>query len=188
MDGRSTEICDVLFGLGVDSQNRLDVMLNMLPYEPDQIFWSVFAEGWSACDDTWDMKGRLLGELRRRNKNGSPWRKDWFDSLPDEFKIYRGGNLERSRGLSWTINPDVAASFAQGHRGTRVPDPVIASATIKKKSRAILFATNDRDEQELLVDCGRLKNVLLTPAADLATFTKYGRLIMELGRQIELAG
>src|SRR5690606_1564691 len=102
MNHRANEISDRLFGIGVNSNNRLERMLNLLADEPDDVFWSVFGESWSACDNTWDLKGRVLGELRRRNKNGSPWRDNWFASLPEQMTAYRGGTLWRASGLSWT--------------------------------------------------------------------------------------
>ena len=180
MHYRAKKIRKRLFGIGVQSTNRLEEMLGLLAHEPDDVFWSVFNYCWSSCEDTWDLRGRVLGELRRRNRNGSPWREGWFASLPEQFPIYRGGSLWRANGLSWTFDPDVAASFARGHRGMAITDPVIASVTIKKSSRAILFATNNDNEMELLIDYGRFppRKLTLAPVTELTTFTDDGHWVI----------
>ena len=52
------------------------------------------------------------------------------------------------------MDSTVAEGFAHGHRGIRVPDPVIASAWVPKASIFALFS--DRSESEALVDPARV--------------------------------
>ena len=54
----------------------------------------------------------------------------------------------RRRDLVVTTDVHVAEGFARGHRGIRVPDPVVATGTIAKS--AVFLATNDRGESEVL--------------------------------------
>jgi hypothetical protein len=72
----------------------------------------------------------------------------WFAALPSVLMIYRGCGVDRMLGASWTLDRATAVGFARGHRGIRVRDPVLATARISK--RAVLFATNDREEFEVL--------------------------------------
>ena len=73
---------------------------------------------------------------------------------PDDFTVYRGCSLERVYGLSWTLSPNVAKGFAQGHRFIPVPEPTIASARV---SRNDVFAVIvDRKEDEIILDPAKL--------------------------------
>jgi hypothetical protein len=63
------------------------------------------------------------------------------------------------RGFAWTTDRAVAEGFAGGHRGIRVPDPVIISAVIRKEH--VFFATNDRSEHEVIVNPRRLRQLMI---------------------------
>jgi hypothetical protein len=58
---------------------------------------------------------------------------------------------------------NVAEAFATGHRGIRVPEPVVASAIIPKEH--IFFATVDREEKEIVLNPRRLRKTLVEPFA-----------------------
>ena len=51
----------------------------------------------------------LAGAVCRQNE------KTFYDELPDLITAYRGCSTWRKRGLSWTTDRRVAASFAKGH-------------------------------------------------------------------------
>lgn len=57
-------------------------------------------------------------------------------------------------GLSCTTDRAVEQSFAHGHRGMRVPDAVVATASISKDRIFTVFV--DRQESEALVDPAHL--------------------------------
>lgn len=69
--------------------------------------------------------------------------------------VYRGCSRERVRGLSWTLDEKVAQSFARGHRGIPVPDPVVVCGEIGRKHVFGVF--NDRDESEIVLDPNRVR-------------------------------
>lgn len=160
------KIIGSLYGIGVDSGNRLGVMLAMLEDATDDVFWPVFSRAWSTCDDTWYARDHLLKMLRRRNRNGSPWKSGWFDDLPDELTVFRGCSSPRIRGLSCSLNRNVAAAFARGHRNIRVSAPVIASVRLCKEDGVVLFATDDREERELLLDYDKLCEPVVETAGE----------------------
>jgi len=83
----------------------------------------------------------------------------FYDSLPDEVAVYRGCSRPRMSAISWTTDRQVADIFARGHRGIRVPDPVIASAVIPKS--AIFTVVTSRNESEVIVDPRRLRKLAL---------------------------
>jgi hypothetical protein len=135
--------------------NRIAALLALIKSEPAAVFWPAFISNWTDCDK--GSTNRLLLKVLRRAGPCHPsyYRKydlhdrgKFFRSLPDPISVYRGASRERIAGLSWTTSPIVAWRFARGHRGIRVPDPVIATGTISKSD--VLWATDCRNEREIL--------------------------------------
>lgn len=150
----------VYFGIGVSTTNRLGVLLDMTAGLPPELFWPVFLDCWSDCDDTaWEHQ-RLLRRLRQQG-TGVPHLsaadRAFYDTLPSEVTVYRGCSRPRVRRVSWTTERPVAESFARGHRNVAVPDAVVATAVVP---RAALFGVSvDRNEHEVLVDPDTLRKV-----------------------------
>jgi hypothetical protein len=142
-----------LWGPGISSCNRLELMLEEVDALPSELFWRVFREVWPTCDNTWEHRDALLDLLRFHQPNefqidaGS---RAFYEGLPDVIDAYRGCSRSRLYGLSWSTDRAVAASFANGHRAIPVPDPIVAHITIAKP--AILAVFTDRGESEILVD------------------------------------
>ena len=84
----------------------------------------------------------------------------FYQSLPQSVEIHRGCSIERKRGLSWTTDPKVAADFATGHRGIRVPNAVIARTIIPKDQ--ILSVITDRQECEVIIDYRCLGDITMS--------------------------
>ncbi len=157
------QIKKLLFGLGIDSTNRLPAMLNLLDdysSEPE-VVWPVFHEVWNCCEPTWEHCDKLLEFLEKTEysydgKNGCPRDylssadKEEFKTLPENIQIYRGCSLSKVYGFSWTTNRKIAEGFAKGYRSISVPDPVIASLLIPK-SEVIGFYTS-RKESEVFIN------------------------------------
>jgi hypothetical protein len=74
------------------------------------------------------------------------------------LQVFRGCSRARVCGIAWTMERTIAEGFARGHRGIRVPDPVVASALIPKD--AIFFATDDRNENEIVLNPRRLRGLI----------------------------
>lgn len=133
---------------------RIAALLSLIKSEPAAVFWPAFIDNWSDCDK--GSTNQLLLSVLWRVGPCPPsyyqkydWdRGEFFRSLPDEVTVYRGASRERIAGLSWTTNPVVAWLFARGPRGSRVPDPVVATGTVDKAN--ILWATDRRNEREIL--------------------------------------
>lgn len=143
-----------LWGIGVETTNRAELMLYLTWLTDDEVFWRVFHGYWSDCDDTWDLREYLLDALTNTLSPASEYWSDdqhrFFDDLPDMVTLYRGCSLDRIHGISWTTDRRVAEGFARGHRGIRVPNAVIAKTCIRKGD--IITVITDRKESEVIID------------------------------------
>ena len=94
------------------------------------------------------------------NMTAAPGDKALFDTLPDEVTIYRGTSgisVGKARyGMSWTTDLGCAMWFAT-RWGEDTRDPVCLKGAIQKDS--ILAAFNSRNEKEIVVPSGRVRQV-----------------------------
>jgi hypothetical protein len=115
-------------------------------------FWRVVALEWSSFDRIDHYKFGILFSRYRPHWTTDVWAPDdftFYASLPERLKVYRGQSADWEVGLSFTIDPTVAKSFAHGHRGIRLPNPVVLEVEINKAD--IAFATNEREESEVVL-------------------------------------
>jgi hypothetical protein len=134
-----------------NSEERLAKMLTTLSSVSAPAFWPSFGMVWSVCDDTWSHRKKLLNLLHRH------WSRSPARGVGDQSKsirVYRGCSRRRVRGVSWTTDAHVAAMFARGHRGIRVPNAVVASASVPRI--AVFHYEDSREESEVLLDPDRL--------------------------------
>ena len=111
------------------------------------LFWSIMQQEWDGFDRIdYQAFERLFQRFR-------PWwrapENSFYSSLPDQIQIYRGTDADQPVGLSWTLEPSVAQSFAQGHRGLANKRPTILRATISITDVAL--AINGRNESEIVL-------------------------------------
>lgn len=72
-----------------------------------------------------------------------------FDAMPDEFTVYRGCTERNAGGMSWTLNREKAEWFA--NRLLQPGDKCkVLDAKVKKEH--VLFYTNARGEQEIVLE------------------------------------
>lgn len=147
-----------------DSATRVAAMIRALSTVSRPVFWKVFLSVWNVCDDTWSHRAEIL-KLLRLHAPCRPFMGEedaaFFDSLPAVVTIFRGTTRVRVRGLSWTTEPRIAFDFAGGHRGIRLPEPVIAEARIARE--AVLAVATERQESELLIDPKALRSLTIIP-------------------------
>ena len=147
---------DCLYGVGVNSRNRLDVLIELMRKHNPETAMEIFYHGWADCDDTGWYQNELLmilSEARWWVDFRDFMTKedlDWYDRLDDEITIYRGSPRNNTLGVSWTTSLRIARQSAKGYRSTTVSDPVITMSKVLKTN--VLMATNTRDESEILVD------------------------------------
>jgi hypothetical protein len=133
------------------SHNRLDGFFSLVAASGGRFGWDLFVQIWPDCDASWlhqEAIKKLARSQSRRIEAMSESNQAFFASLPDEFAIYRGCSKSRIGGLSWSTDRDVATTFANGHRGIIVNNPVIGSAKIRKAD--VLAVFTERKESEVL--------------------------------------
>src|SRR5665811_1607945 len=110
----------IVSGPGVQSSNRLEVMLALLIPEPSTVFWPLFHRTWSQCDGTWHLRDQLVADLRRHNRQrmGTSFLDadglKWLRSLTDPIPVFRGCSANRVEGVSWSTDRSIAEGFARG--------------------------------------------------------------------------
>jgi len=101
-----------------------------IPHRDYALCFRAFWIGWSAdC---------MRPEARR-----------FYDSLPPMITLYRGGDRQSGKGLSWTLDMETAKGFARGHRNLFNPNPTIFTARVRKSS--VAFVCVDRQESECVL-------------------------------------
>lgn len=115
-------------------------------------WWRLVMAEWSSLDAI--PHAAFAAAFRRRR---AAWTPDamapadraMFDALPPLVTIYRGQSDARPLGVAWTLRRDVAAGFAAGHRGIRVPLPVVVAARVRRC--AVAFCSAERREAEAVL-------------------------------------
>jgi hypothetical protein len=139
-------------------------------------FWKKFGPrtrtaitiAWSQCDATWQHRTRLLQAMNAAKPALAFLelsQRQFFYTLPSQVPVFCGCSASRVPAIAWTTSRAVAEGFARGHRGTPVPEPVVASAIISKEH--IFFVTDERAEKEIVLNPRRLREILVEPFAAL---------------------
>lgn len=151
------KITKKLCGPGVNSTNRLSAILALTAFEEPKVFWQVFHENWSGCDNTWVLQDEILDALEWFGLDGVDMTDEQLAFLSglatdrySRITVYRGCSRERIRGLSWTTNAKIAQEFARGHRGIGVPDPVVVKAKVRKSN--VITVISNREEEEVILN------------------------------------
>jgi len=69
-------------------------------------------------------------------------------NLPKRLTVYRGQSADQPKGLSWTLNREVAEGFARGHRFMN-PNPVVLQLQVTRDQVAMYLT--DRDEETVVL-------------------------------------
>jgi len=148
--------------IGLFSSEKVAQQILMLTRNKSAlVFWSVFAVEWSGCDDAYDFNSDFVERFKRNGPCPSQLRSGFWNSLDDQLVVYRGTSRSRVDGIAWSVDRTVADKFAKGMRGIAVPDPVIATGVVAKAD--IYFATDDREEAEVLCRPKNIRCAPLTP-------------------------
>lgn len=128
----------------------------------------LFHSVWSDCDNTAGC-AKLLEWILRAYAETAVGLLDTdaraaFEALSRQVTVFRGCDRKRVHGFAWTLDRNVAAGFARGHRGIRNPDPVIATATVAKEHVFGLYL--DRKEAEVLTAHAMVHTVHAWPSFD----------------------
>jgi len=169
----SQEAADAFMLRFSESQQRPHDLLLFLPHVHPNPFsldaWKWIAVEWPGFDRIPHARYQRVFRYRKLGWSPDcmcPESRAVYDALPNTFTAYRGQDAASPIGLSWTLERDVAAGFARGHRGLNNPNPVILRRKFRKISVAMILV--DRQEHEV---------VLFKPPHDLSV----DRLPLEAG-------
>jgi hypothetical protein len=147
------------------SDCRLIRVIRLIEFTPPKIFWPALMDAWCMSDATWNYRARVLWNMKNARKPAlayfSPEQRQFFETLSPLVLVFRGCSRVRVCGIAWTVDREIAEGFARGHRGIKVPEPVIASALVPKEH--IFFVTDDRQEKEIVLNPRRLRRVVKEP-------------------------
>jgi hypothetical protein len=150
--------------LAEGSHNRAEALLDRIQHAPPEIFWPTFIDDWAFTEVAWNYRSAFLPLMRvykpSLRKYLPPEIREATDALPDLVTVYRGCAREHVRGIAWTTSPKVAEFFAVTNRWAGLaPDRVIASAIIPREH--VFYATDERNEAEVILDPKRLRRIVI---------------------------
>jgi hypothetical protein len=125
----------------------------------------LFLEWGNVCDAPWAQRSHFAEMLREACSQTSlaalldEPELEFYRSLPDDVIIWRGCELGRERGLSWTTQWRLAEKFSRGVR-CRNARPTLVEAVISKRHVLAVFVS--RNEFEIVVDPRRLRKIKAT--------------------------
>ena len=126
--------------------------------ENPDLFWPILIDLWDGYD--WTAAHGLfwqncLVNLMDAHKpcSGHAYLTDasggFYADLPDVVTVYRGCARQHVNGIAWTTDIATAGFFA-ARGNTAADDPVIATGTILKSDPKFYFASQERDEFEIV--------------------------------------
>lgn len=135
---------------------RLTFLRHIEMYLSEKDFSELLADAWVSSENpNQDVNvniATLTKWFKRANKRLLMVEEDYevYNNLEPEIKVYRGVAVGRNpKGLSWTMNYDKAAWFANRFN-TSDKKGYIQEATIKKEN--VLAYFNTRDEEEIVAN------------------------------------
>ncbi|MBP5057590.1 hypothetical protein [Pseudomonas chlororaphis] len=105
------------YSIGVDSMNRMQVVLGAYDSMTVNDWLTLLGETWSSCDRIGDHRDKLAGYLRDCERGEldlmmGRWELKVHRALPEVIQVWRGCYEFNSNGLSWSLSRDIAARFA----------------------------------------------------------------------------
>lgn len=134
-----------------NSYERLPIL--MAQKRHDETWFKTLGFEWSASDNQW----RFAEQLKRVFKKSSRKLLDLMmtgdelealDKLPEAVMVFRGQDVNRPFGLSWSLDQEVAKQFPFYAR-YKCANPALLVAVIPKER--IVALKLDRDEQEAII-------------------------------------
>lgn len=135
-----------------NSYTRLGVVMGLRAHMSGAEWWRLLGTSWACCDNIASFRAELARELRRASEvelmtmMTDDAREAW-SRLPDQFTVYRGCYVNNRKGLSWSLDREIAAAFPLLHRYRQPTEPLLLTATARKRSCVLML---ERNEQEAI--------------------------------------
>jgi hypothetical protein len=153
------EIDNLIFGIGVNSYNRFQTFLGIIPKLTGENYWYALRNSYDCSDNLFEVsglvKGCFLKDEPQRECLMLPDEVEYLNTLPEIITIYRGMTEnefnQKSFGISWTLKKEVAEFFAntyQRNLATNHLKKKVHEMTIDKSEVIAYF--NERNEFEII--------------------------------------
>jgi hypothetical protein len=151
-------LCNSGAWFDVQDRSRLRFIMNLALRDelPPEKWWSLLGSEWWSCDNIGQYEGWLKRRFREnpilRLKMMNRRDRAVYDSLPRNLTVYRGCFPQHRRGMSWSLERKIAATFPAAT--IRVPSErllslmIVCRMTIPKTECVYL---GDRHEQEIVL-------------------------------------
>ena len=73
--------------------------------------------------------------------------RELYQTLPEQFEIFRGCGPDNMEGACWSLDPDVASRFPTLHRYQQT-EPLLVTAIVQREQ--VLAVKLDRQEAEII--------------------------------------
>jgi len=144
-----------IFGVGVDSYNRMDWVRGLFRrYKRRRIdCFKALGAAWTCCDNIATHRDALREILANASQDEldammCEREREALADLPAEITIYRGCYMRARDGLSWTLNEQVARKHPFLNRYVRPGRPALLLKARVTKERCVLKL--DRGEDEII--------------------------------------
>lgn len=153
------EIDNKLLGFGVNSFNRFETFINLIPQLSGKSYWYALRNSYENSDNLYKyrkmVKNCFLKNEPQKEYLMSPEENEYLNSLPEQITIYRGMTEKELRskdfGCSWSLKKERAEFFAYTYLrnfDTRHLSKTVHEMTINKSDVVAFF--NERDEFEII--------------------------------------
>ena len=155
----SKQIDRILFGIGINSWNRFQTFLDLVPIIRGKTYWYALRTAYESSDNLYllrdDVKASFLRNEPEREFLMTPKEIEFLKKLPERISIYRGMTeaelKHNSFGCSWTLKKEVAEFFAftnSRNLATSNLKKTVHELTIDKNEVIAFF--NGRKEFEII--------------------------------------
>jgi hypothetical protein len=151
------------FGPGVDSFNRIEVVLRNRSVMPALDWFQQLGEAWPSCDGLWRYKVLLRAVLsgaapEELGAMMTPEELSARAALPERVEVWRGCYSINRTGLSWTLGQEVAAKIVTLNRYRWSGIPILRRGTVRRDKLVLKL-----DRQEYEVISPNVRNIIELP-------------------------
>lgn len=153
--------CDLMrLLMFMNKSYRLYFICIIREYLDEVSFCKLLSDNWKACEFPFNIKDLMYDAFTSVNNRllMSESELKVYDGLDEKVVIFRGvsnKDEEYARGLSWTINPQVAKWFSERFTGNNKEAGTVYSTTVNKEAIIAYFDY----ENEVIVDYEKIEDI-----------------------------
>ena len=165
IESEVTELTLANSGAWMDDQSRSRMAIVYSVYHERTLsperWWALLGDTWAQCDNIGRFEHWLKPLFRKcrrlRMHMMTQAERAIYDTLPDTLTVYRGCLENTRRGMSWTLDKEVAKKFPNASYRFEVKKPTFVYRMRVPKSECVYL--DDRGEQEIVLATYRTMQV-----------------------------